>query len=411
MNIKTVGDAADAIPGIVPEVGKNVLIFGINEALKDDKPSPPKRSPSPAVTVTHQIKHKSVVAAFAGAVVGAVVTAVVTAAAVVVGALLLPKLAAVLGVSLVFAGSAALAFCAEVIVAFFAGKWVGEPVSNWVTSLLEPSEAKHGPVMKGSPNVLLEGRRAGRAGMDPVACTRHSSNPPPLIAEGARWVHVNGAPLARIDDRVTCSGVLGQGTKTVLIGGPTEARLKITGRDFLRWQELMIILPWLVIMPTKGFDELVKSGWRYLGRHTINALKEGYKLAIRTAQALKRGVVDIAQKGAQYLSKKWQGFRSALQRGADLAAKEWQAAKETTRAMIDRGKEIAQQTKTKINKYATDTKVAIERAAQKGAELAEEGANKIKTFLDDLNKPKPPPPPPPPHPTPAPPPKDPPGGS
>lgn len=76
------------------------------------------------------------------------------------------------------------------------------------------------PSVQGSPDVFLEGLAALRQG---DAWAVHC-NPEPLChggaqADGSSTVFVNGRPLARIGDSVSCGSSVATGASTVFAGG------------------------------------------------------------------------------------------------------------------------------------------------------------------------------------------------
>ncbi len=76
-----------------------------------------------------------------------------------------------------------------------------------------------GPIMSGSPNVMIGGLPAARVS-DKVTCV----GPPDVILTGSPSVLINGLPAARIGDQTAHGGVIMTGLGTVLIGtsGPSS---------------------------------------------------------------------------------------------------------------------------------------------------------------------------------------------
>lgn len=70
-----------------------------------------------------------------------------------------------------------------------------------------------GPIIAGSPNVLIGGLPAARMG-DPVTCV----GPPDTIMLGSPTVLINGMMAARMGDPTAHGGVIVGGLPTVLIG-------------------------------------------------------------------------------------------------------------------------------------------------------------------------------------------------
>jgi uncharacterized Zn-binding protein involved in type VI secretion len=71
-----------------------------------------------------------------------------------------------------------------------------------------------GPVLMGSPTVLIGGMPAARVG-DSCTCV----GPPDTIAKGSATVTINGMPAARMGDTTAHGGSIVLGCPTVAIGG------------------------------------------------------------------------------------------------------------------------------------------------------------------------------------------------
>lgn len=76
------------------------------------------------------------------------------------------------------------------------------------------------PLIEGSANVFVNGRRAGRLG---DSYTTHSCDEHPphtgVIAAGSKTVYINGKSAGRVGDAVSCGGSVGEGSSNVFIGG------------------------------------------------------------------------------------------------------------------------------------------------------------------------------------------------
>ena len=70
-----------------------------------------------------------------------------------------------------------------------------------------------GPVVAGSPDVIIGGQPAARVG-DMAVCV----GPPDKVSSGSSTVLVNGKPLARMGDSTSHGGKIVTGFPTVLIG-------------------------------------------------------------------------------------------------------------------------------------------------------------------------------------------------
>lgn len=71
-----------------------------------------------------------------------------------------------------------------------------------------------GPIILGSPTVLIGGLPAARMG-DTAVCV----GPPDVIVLGSMTVLINGQPAARLGDLTAHGGTIVLGSPTVLIGG------------------------------------------------------------------------------------------------------------------------------------------------------------------------------------------------
>lgn len=331
------------------------------------------REPTHPVTVTHKIKHTSFWAALAGAVAGALATALV-AGVVIVSA---KFLAAAAGITAVAGG---LVFAGKVAVFVAAGLTVGDKVNDWVTKTLNGTRADDGPVIAGSPDVFIAGRPAGRAGIDPVACTKHVRNPPPRIAEGSKTVRVNGYPLARIDDRVECGAPLKEGVISVWIGGPTDTVLDVA-HEFNWFQRAVLFAAELLIPPTGGLRKLLRVNFSKLYR----GIKEGVEWAATKLTKFKKQIADLT---SFLYTKTKNALVDAARWSAQKASEVWKATKTEVKRAIDAGAEMLKSAKVKLSEY----KDKVVAAAHKGAEATK---STFKQLWDKLKGPPSPPSPPP----------------
>lgn len=173
--------------------------------------------PEPAV-FGHKIAHNN---SFWGAI-GGLIGGVLAAAAVGLA------VAALIGTGglaapLIIAGAAGLA-----------GGFVGTAIAGAGAKMANIT----GTVNKGSPNVFFEGKPVARV-TDTVACSKHSSSPPPQIVEGSETISVNSLPLARVGHKITCSAVLQEGCKTIFgddttgTYGPIDAEFSIMEQSII----------------------------------------------------------------------------------------------------------------------------------------------------------------------------------
>lgn len=164
------------------------------------------RDAQPAARVGDEIAHGFGLAGMiAGAVAGALIGAAVLAATAATGGLAI----AIMGGAIAGGGLSTL----QVV------KGLGA-VFNWP----EPST---GRLVRGSPNVFINGRAAVRAGDDASSsCTGLALNHPlwpfhVTIAEGSATVYINGKPAARLGSKLVCGAHIKTGSENVFIGGAT----------------------------------------------------------------------------------------------------------------------------------------------------------------------------------------------
>jgi len=74
--------------------------------------------------------------------------------------------------------------------------------------------------VEGSPNVIINGRSAGRVGDHYAShgCVAHPGHQD-VIAAGSSKVEINGKPAARTGDTVSIGGAVQDGSDNVIIGG------------------------------------------------------------------------------------------------------------------------------------------------------------------------------------------------
>lgn len=83
-----------------------------------------------------------------------------------------------------------------------------------------------GQVTMGSPNVFINGRPAIIASRSVGHCAEHGPGAQP-VAEGSSRVYINGYPVARVGDRLTCGAVISEGSPDVRIGGAAQQTVPI----------------------------------------------------------------------------------------------------------------------------------------------------------------------------------------
>lgn len=241
-----------------------------------NRPNPPAGRPKPGggkppTSPGKSIKHKSFLAALAGAVAGALVAAAVfaAAAAAVVAVVALTGLTGGMGLALVV-GAVKLAIGFGAVMA--AGDLIAK-VSAATSSLFDSSPS-FGPVATGSGNVFVEKKPVSRAEVDTVACTKHNS--PQLIAQGSETVYVNEHPAARIDDQTVCGATIKDGASTVFFGSGKQTCLEIAD-EFSWWEKALLVAVEFLVPPSRG---LIKG----LGKLFIKGLGAVVKGAMAGAK-------------------------------------------------------------------------------------------------------------------------------
>lgn len=226
----------------------------------------------------------------AGALVGAALTAAAAAAvAVVVGTGGL-GLGAVLAIG--FAVSAAME-------ASGLNGFIDRHIDSLVDRFIPPSIEGH--IASGAPDVSINSRPAARAAapglQDVVACARHGSGAPPMLAQGSDNVFINDHPAARKDDRTTCGGTIAAGSDDVSIGGGTVTvreidderpwwitalgmalgvALALCGRGKMNVSALKSALPCLLMnMGASAAGGLVGHGIKTVIGHPVNVITGG----------------------------------------------------------------------------------------------------------------------------------------
>ncbi len=109
------------------------------------------------------------------------------------------------------------------------GAGIMEVMSTMSGVAKEVTGAIFGPC---SGNVFTNGKRAARAHVDMVACSKHPPVPIP-IATGSGNVYINGQPAARVSDTIVCSAVITDGSGNVYIGGGTQKTDDIAPEDLV----------------------------------------------------------------------------------------------------------------------------------------------------------------------------------
>jgi uncharacterized Zn-binding protein involved in type VI secretion len=93
------------------------------------------------------------------------------------------------------------------------GAWIGEFVGS-----LSFFNKTTGNIATGSSDVFVNFKPLARAQADTGECSKHGPAPLP-IATGSGNVFINGFPAARVNDMLSCSGFIVEGSPDVFIGG------------------------------------------------------------------------------------------------------------------------------------------------------------------------------------------------
>lgn len=95
----------------------------------------------------------------------------------------------------------------------------GAGVGEMLSTMSWASKEIVGKIAVGSGNVCISKRRAARAHLDTVICSKHSGAL--LLATGSSTVLINGWPATRVEDKTACGAVITEGATDVFIGGDT----------------------------------------------------------------------------------------------------------------------------------------------------------------------------------------------
>lgn len=308
-------------------IGTRIARMGAMHGYKPSGEIPKPTEGQPAATIGHAIKHASFWAKLAGVVAGAIIAAAVIA---VTTALIGGPAVLVLGIAAV--GCMGAAYAASELgspgvasAAAKVGSAIGDGLmlgmtdmitgaSNAVTNFFEDMGSMDGTIVTGAFGVVIEGALAARAGVkikepgapasaadsslaegvsegfsagvtDTVACSKHTSAPPPKIAEGSDTVFINGQPAARKGDKIECGATIKQGAKTVFIGVEGATYLNVA-EEFSWWQKAIFIAVEFLIPPSRG---MVKGFGKLFTRAGRKALVKGAKIgALKTARNVRR---------------------------------------------------------------------------------------------------------------------------
>ncbi|KGQ43092.1 hypothetical protein JP28_10085 [Gallibacterium anatis] len=267
----------DNTPDIVQRITQHIQSFQRSKVQLGE----PREVVMPAARVGDIINHTSFWSALAGAVVGACVTAGIfalasaaVAAVGITGGLAAPIAAAVLGGVATWAVSDGI-----------------EKVTNAVTNFINEAIGgdPSGPIILGSPNVLVNNKPLALAKLPlSVGCTHHS--PPPQIAQGSETVSANGKPVARKGDKTECSATIAEGSPNVFFGSEQGTYVDMKP-EFTGFQRALLIGMEFMIPPTmlisKGMGKAVAQAGKslamrgaYVGANITTKIKSKFSKKI-----------------------------------------------------------------------------------------------------------------------------------
>ncbi|MEH8033042.1 PAAR domain-containing protein [Gallibacterium anatis] len=267
----------DNTPDIVQRITQHIQSFQRSKVQLGE----PREVVMPAARVGDIINHTSFWSALAGAVVGACVTAGIfalasaaVAAVGITGGLAAPIAAAVLGGVATWAVSDGI-----------------EKVTNAVTNFINEAIGgdPSGPIILGSPNVLVNNKPLALAKLPlSVGCTHHS--PPPQIAQGSETVSTNGKPVARKGDKTECSATIAEGSPNVFFGSGQGTYVDMKP-EFTGFQRTLLIGMEFMIPPTmlisKGMGKAVAQAGKslamrgaYVGANITTKIKSKFSKKI-----------------------------------------------------------------------------------------------------------------------------------
>ncbi len=178
-------------------------------------------------------------------------------------------------------GGAAVAIMAGSIVA---GGFSFGLLFNALNQLFNLPEPTTGVLARGSPDVLINGMPAIRAGLDmAAACSgfpfNHFPMPMPLVAEGSKTVFINGMPAGRLKDQLICGAHIKSGSPNVIIGGETQQVLPISDLESLVLESISEISGAVygalagAIMTLPSIDTKMLSDWASLAQSATSPLE------------------------------------------------------------------------------------------------------------------------------------------
>ncbi|HJF75020.1 MAG TPA: PAAR domain-containing protein [Gallibacterium anatis] len=294
----------DNTPDIVQRITQHIQSFQRSKVQLGK----PREVVMPAARVGDIINHTSFWSALAGAVVGACVTAGIfalasaaVAAVGITGGLAAPIAAAVLGGVATWAVSDGI-----------------EKVTNAVTNFINEAIGgdPSGPIILGSPNVLVNNKPLALAKLPlSVGCTHHS--PPPQIAQGSETVSANGKPVARKGDKTECSATIAEGSPNVFFGSGQGTYVDMKP-EFTGFQRALLIGMEFMIPPTmlisKGMGKAVAQAGKSLA---IRGTYVGAVITNQTKNVYKKFVFKFKQKFAKTAE---EAADNALRMGKDKGA-------------------------------------------------------------------------------------------
>ena len=165
---------------------------------------------------------------------------------------------AIAGAALTIAtGGVGTVVLASTIAAAAGGGGLGEVLGNmsWAP------KHKTGVLLKGSPNVFINGRPAIIAHISVGECDEHGPAPQ-RVAEGSSRVYINGFPAARLGDLLTCSASISEGSPNVFIGGDKVQTDNINPEipDWVNWTLMAAGVGAVAVLATPAIALLGAAG-------------------------------------------------------------------------------------------------------------------------------------------------------
>ena len=293
-----------ASPDIVSRITQNINVFQRSKV----RITGPLEMVNPAARKTDIIKHRSFMAALAGAVVGALISAAVFGAA-----------------SFLLGGFGGFVVGMAILM-------TDNPISNFINSASQAvenfftSDEPDGLISKGSTDVKVNGLELAYAtpseakDQSPtVDCKDHG--PEEKIAQGSETVTVNNMPVARQGDKTTCDATIKSGSQNVFIGSGQATYAEIKD-EFSWWQKALLVAVEFVVPPTAIFGKGLLKGLSKIGKiAATKGARAGAAVAARMAAKAAKGIAKAAARKAQNAARLAKAAGRSAINGAKAAAK------------------------------------------------------------------------------------------